>query len=265
MAGTDNDLAPSGGVGGTDAAASHNDAPGGEVGSLDIFHQVRQLRLGIVQHADAGVDDLGQVMGRDIGRHTYCNAGGAVYQQIGETAGQHPGLLPGLVKVGVPVHGVLFNVPQQLLGDLGHPRLGVTVGSGGVSINGAEVSVSVHQRIAHGKVLRQTDHCVIYGGISVGMIASQHVAHAGGGFLKGLVRGQVVLVHGVENAAVDRLHAVPHVRQGAPHNDAHGVLDVGLLHLRHQGRADDGLVRIPDLFGIILWFFTHRLSSLRNQ
>ena len=55
------------------------------------------------------------------------------------------------------------------------------------------------------------------------------------------------------------------LRQGAAHDNAHGIFDIGLLHLRHQRRFHDSLFRIPDLLGVILGFFTHFFSSLGNQ
>ena len=67
--GPDHHLAPSGGVGRPDAAVAHDDAAGGEIRSGDMLHQIRQGSLRIVQHADAGVDDLRQVVRRDIGGH----------------------------------------------------------------------------------------------------------------------------------------------------------------------------------------------------
>ena len=93
----------------------------------------------------------------------------------------------------------------------------------------------------------------------MGVVPAQHVAHAGGGLLKGAVMGQIVLIHGVEDAAVDRLQAVPHVGERTAHNDAHGVLNVGFLHLRHKGRGDDMLFRIADLFRIVTGFFSHNV------
>ena len=96
----------------------------------------------------------------------------------------------------------------------------------------------------------------------MGVVFAQHVAHAGGGLLEGLVVGQAALIHGVEDPAVDGLQAVPHVRQGPAHDDGHGVLDIGLLHLRHQGGDFDLLVRVPDLLRVVLGFFTHKLSFL---
>ena len=56
----------------------------------------------------------------------------------------------------------------------------VTVGGGGIAIHGAEVAVAVHQGVAHGEVLGQTDQGVVDGLVAVGVVAAQHVAHAGG-------------------------------------------------------------------------------------
>jgi CheY-like chemotaxis protein len=54
-------------------------------------------------------------------------------------------------------------------------------------------------------------------------------------------------VHGVENAPLHRLEPVAHVRQGPAHDHAHGVLEVGALHLvslahsMYQGKPMDGI------------------------
>src|SRR5699024_10121291 len=117
--GPDYHLAPAGGVGGTDAASAHDNASRGEVRAGDMLHKVRQAAIRVIQLADAGVDDLPQVVGRDVGGHTHGDAGGAVYQQVGEPAGQDSGLFPGFVKVGGPVHRVLVNVPEHLGGGHG--------------------------------------------------------------------------------------------------------------------------------------------------
>ena len=70
---------------------AYDDAPGGEVRPLDVLHQITELSLRIVQHADAGADHLPQVVGRDIGGHAHRDAAGAVHQQIGKPGGQEIG------------------------------------------------------------------------------------------------------------------------------------------------------------------------------
>ena len=204
-AGAQDDLAAARGVSRADAAAAHDDALGREVGARDVLHQVVKRRLGIVEHADAGVDDLGQVVRRDVRRHTDGDTGRAVHQQVREARGQHAGLLAALIEVRVPVDGLLIDVAQHFVRDLRHSGLGVSVGGRRVAINGTEVAVAVDEHIAHGEVLRQTDQSVVNGSVAVRMIAAQHVADAGRRLFEGLVARQTVFIHGVQDAAVHRL------------------------------------------------------------
>ena len=94
--------------------------------------------------------------------------------------------------------------------------------------------MAVHQGIAHGEILSQADQSVIDAGVAVGMVPAQHAAHAGGGLFEGFVHREAILVHGVEDPAMDGLQAIPHVRESPAHDDAHGVLNVGFLHLGDQ-------------------------------
>jgi hypothetical protein len=179
------------------------------------------------------------------------------------TSREHTGLLPALVEVGVPVDGVLVDIPEHLVGDPGHFGLGVTVGRGGVAVDGAEVAVAEDQGIAHGEVLGQTDHGVVYGGVAVGVIPAQHVAHAGGGLLQGLVIGQVVLVHGIQDTPVHGLETVPHVGQRPVDDDRHGVFDKGAFHLLDQFTLYNFLIRVSDLLRIVVFFsFTSQAAHL---
>ena len=204
-AGADGDTAAAGGIGGTDARTAHYHTAGGEIGALDVLHQVDKLRLGVVdEHTDA-VDDLAQVVGRDIGGHTDRDTAGAVHQQVGESAGQHHGLFGGVIEVGGVVHRILFDVRQHIQAHLAHTSLGITIGGGGVAVDGTEVTVTVDQRIAQREILRHTHQRVVDGGVTVGVIVTQHVTDGGGALTVCLIGGKAVLVHGVEDAAVHRL------------------------------------------------------------
>ena len=108
-------LSAPGGIRRADTASPHYDASCGKIRSLNMLHQVAEVRLGVIQNADAGVDHLPQIMGRDIRRHTNCNTAGTVNKKVRESAGQYSGFLTALVKVGVPVHRVLVYVPEHLV------------------------------------------------------------------------------------------------------------------------------------------------------
>ena len=56
--------------------------------------------------------------------------------------------------------------------------------------------------------------------------------------------GDAGAVHGIQDAPVDRLQAVPDVGQGAPGDDAHRVIDVGLLHLVLDADVLDAIAEV---------------------
>ena len=63
------------------------------------------------------------------------------------------------------------------------------------------------------------------------VVLTDDVTDDAGGLLVGLVPVVAELVHGEQHAAVHRLEAIAHVRQGPANDHAHGVVEVGLLQL----------------------------------
>ena len=100
--------------------------------------------------------------------------------------------------------------------------------------------------------MRQTHHRVVHGRVAVGMVPAEHVADAGGGFFERLVRGQIVLIHGVEDAPVHGLETVAYIRQRTPDDDRHGILDVRGLHLMDELALNDLLVGIENVLPFIV-------------
>ncbi len=246
----DLDLAAAGRVSCADAAAAHDNAAGREVRALDELADLVQLGLGVVDDIAGAVDDLGEVVRRNVGRHADRNAGRAVDEQVGEARGEHDRLLTLLVKVRLEIDCVLLDVRQHIIRQLGHTGLGVTVCCRGVAVHGTEVAVAVDQRIVQRKRLRHTHHCVIDRCVAVRMIAAEHVTDGRCRLAVGLVRGQAVLVHCVQDAAVYRLEAVAHIRQRAADNNAHCIVDVAFLHLAFEIDLHDFLLFV---------FLTHSL------
>ena len=113
-------------------------------------------------------------MRRDLRRHTDGDTAGTVHQQIRETAGQNGGFLQTVVVVGNKIDGVLVDIGEHFHGNFAHLRLGITVSSRRVAVDGTEVTVTVYQHVAHREILRQTHHCVINRGVAVRVISTQH-------------------------------------------------------------------------------------------
>ncbi|GBD11880.1 hypothetical protein HRbin23_01560 [bacterium HR23] len=202
------------------------DAPGGEIRPLDDGQEVLHRGIGVVNEVDDGVANLGEVVGRDGGGHAHGDTAGTVDQQVREAGGKHHRLLKGAIKVRDEIHSVPLNVGQHLFGDGGEAGLGIAHGSGGVVVNGAEVALAIHQGVAQGEILGHAHHRLVDRGIAVGMIFPQHLPHDTGRLLIGGAGAQAQLVHGVEDASLHGLEAVPHIGQGPCHDNRHGVVQV---------------------------------------
>ena len=201
----DLDLAAAGRIGGADAAAAHDNAAGREVRALDELADFVHLRLGMVDDIAGAVDDLREVMRRDVGRHADRDAGRAVYQQVGEAGRQYDRLLALLIEVRLEIDRVFLDIRQHVVRQTRHARLGVTVSCRGVAVHGTEVAVTVDQRIVQRERLRHTHHRVVNRCVAVRMIPAEHITDGRCRLAVGLVRGQAVLVHRVQDAAVYRL------------------------------------------------------------
>src|SRR5690606_24117169 len=93
---------------------------------------------------------------------------------------------------------------------------------------------------------------VVDGGITVRVELPHHVTDHPGALDVPALGPVTAVVHRVQDLAVNRLEAVPYVRQRPTHDHAHGVVEIRALHLdleadRHDtatARAGDNLVRL---------------------
>ena len=234
-----NNSASAGRIGGADAGAAHDDAAGREVRPFDVLHDVGKLGVGVVDEQADGVHHLAQVVRRDVGRHADGNTHGAVHDEVRETGREHDRLLQTVVIVAGEIDGLAVDVREHVERHLAHARLGIAVGSGGMAVDGAEVAVTVNERIAERKILCHTHHRVIHRRIAVRMVSAEHRADRVRALAVGLVRRQAVFVHGVQDAAVHRLQTVPHIRQRTRHDDRHGIFKEALFHFLFEIHGKD--------------------------
>ncbi len=195
-----------------------------------MLHQPFNGDIGVIDHSQAGVDDLVQVVRRYVGRHAHRDAGGAVDQQFGNARGQHRRLGFGAVVVIDEIHRLLVEVGQQLVRDFRHAHFGVTHRGRRIAVDRTEVALPVDQHVAHGKRLRHAHDGVVDRGVAMGVIFTDDITDDAGRFLVGLVPVVAEFAHGVQHAAVNRFQTVAHVRQGAANDHAHRVIQIGLTH-----------------------------------
>ena len=83
------DLPPTVPIGLPDAGPAQDLCSGGEVRARNVLHQVIGCGVRMVDEVDRGVDDLAEVVGRDVGGHAHGDALAAVDQQVREPGRQH--------------------------------------------------------------------------------------------------------------------------------------------------------------------------------
>ena len=226
-------------IGLQDAVAAHDDAAGREVRPRHVHHQLFDCHVRVVDQRHGGVDHLAEVMRRDVGRHADGDAAGAVDQEVRELGRKDGRLAVLLVIVRLEVDGVAVDVAEQRLGRPGQPRLGVTHGGGRIAVHGTEIALPLDQRQAHREALRHPHHGVVDRGVSVRVVLAHHVADDARTLAGDLRPVVAAFHHGVEDAAMDRLQAVAHVRQRPRHDHAHGVVEVGATHLLFDCDGND--------------------------
>ncbi len=226
-------------IGRADAGAAQDQAAGGEVRT---GHDLDQLVDGdgrILEIGDASVDHLAEIMRRDVGRHADGNAARTVDEEIGEFRGQHDRLALAAVVVRLELDGVVLQVVEQAHGGTGQTHLGIALGRGRIAVDGTEIALTVDQRQAHGEFLREPDQRVVDRLVAVGVIFTHRVAGDARGFVVGALRRVVVLVHREQDAAMHGLQPVAHIGQRARHDHAHGVVEIGALHLVDERDGSD--------------------------
>jgi hypothetical protein len=245
------DRAAPGVIGRADAGMAQDEAAGGEIGPGHDLDQLVDGDVGLVDQRDAGVDDLAEVVGGHIRGHADGDAAGAVDQQVGKARREDDGLVLGIVVVGLEVDGVLVDVVEERVGGPREAHFGVAHGRRGVAVDRSEVALAVDQRQAQRIGLRHAHQRVVDRLVAVGMVFTDDVADDAGRLAVGLVPVVAVLVHGEQDAPVHGLQAVAHVGERARHDHAHGVVEVGALHLLLDGdRADVFRLAAAGLVGV---------------
>ena len=238
-------------VGLAGAGAAEDQAAGGEVGGGDVVHQLGDGEVGVLDQRQGRVDDLAEVVRRDVGGHADGDAAGAVDEHVGEAGREDRGLEVLAVVVRLEVDGLLVDVGEQVGGGLGHAHLGVAHGRRLIAVHGAEVALAVEQRQRHGEVLRHADQRVVDRLVAVRVVLAHDVADGAGALAVGLVVGVAGLVHREEDAAVHRLQPVAQVGDGAADDHAHRVVEIGGLHLRLDGDGRAGMGRARGLRDVV--------------
>ena len=230
-AGAHDDPAAAGSVRVADARPADDDGAGREVRALDELHEVLDARGRLVDERDDRVDRLGEVVRRDVRGHSDRDARRSVDEQVREAGRKHLRLAARLVVVRAEVDRVRVDVAEHLRRELREPALGVALGGRRVVVDRAEVPLPVDERVAERERLHEPRDRVVDRARVVRVVLAHHVAGDASALHVRPVRLVPGVVHRPEDAAVDGLEPVAHVRQRAADDDAHRVVEVARAHL----------------------------------
>ena len=131
------------------------------------------------------VDDLAQVVRRNVGRHADRDAGRAVEQHVRHARRQPRRLLLRAVVVRREIDRALAELGEQQLGDRRQLRFGVAHRRERFRIVGrTEVALAVDQRIAVRERLRHQHHRFVARAVAVRVEFADHLADRARGFLR---------------------------------------------------------------------------------
>jgi hypothetical protein len=227
----DRQAATTGAIGRCDLGGAVDDAGGRKIGTRHVLHELGQHDLGIVEHREAGVDDLVEVVRRNVGGHAHGDTRGTVDQKIREARRHDRRLGFGPVVVRDEIDRFFLDVREQLARDARHAHFGVTHGRRRIAVDRTEVALPVDEQVAHREVLRHAHERVVHGVVAVRVVLADDVADDARGFLVGLVPVVAELAHRMKDAAMHGLETVANVGQRAADDDAHGVVEIRLAHL----------------------------------
>ena len=94
--------------------ATKNEATCWEVWAFYKLHEVACCCFWVVDEMQCCIHYFAQVVRRNAGGHTYCNALAAVHQKVGETRWQHNWFFCSAVVCGNEVDRVFVDVGKQL-------------------------------------------------------------------------------------------------------------------------------------------------------
>ena len=222
------DAAPARAVGLHDAGPAVDDSGGGKIRALDVLHEPVDADRRVVEQRQHAGHHFVEIVRRDVGGHAHRDTGTAVDEEIGRPGGQHLRHGQRVVVVGYERHGFLVEIGEQFRGEPVHADFRVAHGRRRVAVHRTEVALAVDEQVAHGEFLGHAHERVVDGQVAVGVVFAHDITHHPGRFHIGACVRVVQLAHGEQHPAVHGFQAVANVRQGTAHNDAHGVVQVGL-------------------------------------
>ena len=198
------------------------------------MHKLVHGDFWIVYHRARAVYNFGKVVRRYVRGKTYRYARRAVNKQVGKPPRKRCGFFERIVKVEIPVDRVFIYITQKLESKRLKLDLGITHCSRAVAVHRTEVTMSRYKRFAHVERLRKSDHGIVYRRVAVRMIFCKTVADYSRTFLVIFIGEHALIVHRIQNTALNGLKSVLHPRQRSVEYYVFGIGEHAVMQYRFQ-------------------------------
>ena len=185
-----------------------DNASRGKIRPGQVFHERRHVDSRILDQCQAGADHFSQIVRWNVGRHADGNARGTIDQQVRQSGRHYRRLALGAVVILGKINGFPIDVGEKFMRKPRHPDFRVSHCRRRIAIDGAEITLAIHEQVTHGEGLRHSNDGVVDGGIAVRVVFTNHVTHDPSRLLVGLVVVVAEFSHCVQHAAVNGLEAV---------------------------------------------------------
>ena len=192
-----------------------------EVRSLDILHELWDGDVWIVDICANTIYYFREIMSRHIGCHTYGNTVGTIDKERRDACWQHLWLHVVVREVWHHIHRVLLYVTKHLFAYLRESCLGVTHCCCTITIDRAEVTLTIDLKVTQVPRLCHADECSIYRAVAMRVVLTEHLTYDSCTFLGWLVICIAKFVHSVQYTAMNRLKAIAHIRKCSCYDDRH--------------------------------------------
>ena len=182
-----------------------------KIGGWNILHQTLNRYFGIVDIGATSIYHFSEIVSWHVGGHTHSNTITSIHEQIWNLCRHHSRFPQCVIEVVYHINGIFFDVIHNMLTHLCQTTLGVSHGSWRVSVNRAEVSLSVNKFVAHIPLLAHSHQSTINRGITMWMVFTQNLTNDAGTFLVWLIAKVTNTSHSKKNAAVYRLETVTNI------------------------------------------------------
>ncbi len=178
----------------------------------------------------AGIDQLSDIVRRDICRHAHSDPCGAVGEEIGKGRRQNRRLFETAIVVGAIVYRVFGQTFEHRFGNHCHARFCVTRGGRVIAVDIAEVALSVNERIAHVEVLCEASHRIIDRSITVRVEITHCVARNLCRLEETACRTEAQAAHRIEDTAVHGFEAITGIGQRTVHDRGERIGEIALAN-----------------------------------